>query len=302
MNTFVKNETSKAAGKIKMLQTKNAKYESIFKEIKRKEHEKNQNADIYALTNKLEVVENEMNLSKIFGSEGGQDANNKIMNILSEKASQLHYDPDFDPHTKDTADHLQEILGTMYTMTGSTNSLLQLNKLEQSNFRLEDLEKEFMSKIKGAQFSAAKSIASILINKDKFKDMEIQTGDAPLKDEFEALQHEYTQLEKQYNVTKSSLDHIENKFKAMKKSHEEERIRWSIREKEIAKIEFRTKEYERKYKQSQAQHTTHKVKIKELGTEVDQKRVKVQDLEIELGKQKSYYESNDYIIKVPDYF
>ena len=259
MITFLTNETSKAMKKIEMLLNKNRHYERIFNEIKKKEEEDNKYADIILIKNKLDFVENEISISKIFEADKQDEAHKSFLNALGEK---------LDPNSKDAVSQLQEILSTMYNLTHSNSSLLQLNPLERPNFKMDDWEKEFMSKMKGAQFSAAKSIVGMLKNKDKFKDSETQTEEDPLKEMYKELEQSFEKLQRRYNSQKDSLDHIQLRYNAMKKSHEEERHRWINREKEMVKIETKQKEIELKFKQAKSEETGFKYKIKELGADI----------------------------------
>ena len=84
----------------------------------------------------------------------------------------------------------------------------------------------------------------------------------------------------------------------MKKSHEEERHRWTNREKKMVKIETKQKEIEHKFKQAKSEEAGFRYKIKELDTDIVKKDHTIVGLEAKISKRNDYYEINEYIIHV----
>lgn len=70
MNKYLSN--------INLLQAKNKQYERIFEEIKKRDENKHKFTDIYDMIKKLDIVENEMNISKLFNEEKHSSLDNLV--------------------------------------------------------------------------------------------------------------------------------------------------------------------------------------------------------------------------------
>lgn len=290
MKTLLDTEFTKYENRISALLKKNKQYENLFNEIRKKEENLNKYANIFEMNNKLDSVESEISISKIFQNRKVEESEQKS------KHSDSALD-DADQTSKDTVTQLQEILAAMYNMTGPSSNIFSLAPIEKSNFKMDEFQKEFMSKMKGAQFSAAKSLFEIMTNKSKFREMSIQTETDAVSIELEELKLLHEKLQRKFDSQLESLNHVTHKFNSMKVAHDEERRRWIYKESEITQIQNQTQEIERKYKQAKSEESSYKYKIKELAVENTQKEVRIVELQDTIVKQQTYYESSDYIIK-----
>ena len=68
------------------------------------------------------------------------------------------------------------MLAQIYSLKGAAN-LLKTSNSEKSSFKLDDWEKDIISKLKTTHFGAAKTMMGIIFNKEKFRNIEIQTED-----------------------------------------------------------------------------------------------------------------------------
>ena len=72
------NEMNKYILKISMLQTKNQQFEKLFEEIKKRDENRNKFTDVYEMKKKLDIMENEIGISKLFID----DKHNSIEKLL----------------------------------------------------------------------------------------------------------------------------------------------------------------------------------------------------------------------------
>lgn len=278
--------------KLNLLIKKNQKYEQIFDEIKKKEASQSHFADILAMKDKLDFVEKEISFSEIF--KKGKQNDDPLISLIAGKAEQLNNE-DFDLNPKDALSHLQEILAAMYSIKGGA-ALLNILPKEHSDFKLEDWEKDFINKLKGAQFSTAKSVMNLVTNRDKFREVETQTELDPLKELVTKMREEHDKLTKEFALQNQTLEHTQKKLIQMRKSHDEERKRWAARDAAMSKVENEHKELEMKYRHSKTLELDIQLKLHQLTQEVEKREQNLKQMETDFKKQTEYFNSNDYII------
>ena len=266
--------------KINLLIKKNQHYEHIFNEIKKKEASQSHFADILAMKDKLDFVEKEISISDIFKKDTQND--DSLMNLIAEKAEMLGNDG-FNINSQGAHSYLQEILTTMYSIKGGA-ALLNILPKEDSDFKLEDWEKDFINKLKGAQFSTAKSIMSLVTNRDKFREAETQTGLDPLKELISNLREEHDKLLQDFELQTQTLEHTQKKLIQIRKSHDEERKRWAARDAVMSKVENEHKELELKYRHSKTIELDMKLKLHHLAQEVERKEQNYKQIEADFQR------------------
>ncbi|CAI2367447.1 unnamed protein product [Moneuplotes crassus] len=288
LKNFHVNEMTKYTARITLLSQKNKLYEKLLQTYKDKEGFVH--TDIIGMKNKLDSVEKEMGISDIFKNSSDQDSN--LLKILTKKKNEINQEIS----REETVNGLQEIFSAMVSMKGS-GELLNTLTSKDFDFDVENWEDSMLEALKNAQFGAAKSVVGVIKNRDKFSEIEVQTEEDPLKDEFTALTQKFTLLQEDFKIQKEALEYANKNSSQRRTILEEAKKEWKAKELEYKQFETQRKELETRIQKSKEYELEFYRKIAKLTGEVDQKDKQIFEAEVRFNRKIKHMESDEYVIK-----
>lgn len=288
LKEFHISEMTKYNAKLNALENKERVYQKIIESYKEKEQFKH--TDILGLNKKLDTMEKEINISSIFKKE--TDQQKAFIRALEEKAMEL----DYEGKPKNASRSLHEIFKALISVKHGSGLLQTLGE-DSVDFDIENWEGHLLQNFKKSQFGTAKSVVDIFTNRDKFKEVSIQTENDPMKKAYRELEHKYEQLQMDFRKQKDALDYANKKTHEKRLSIDEEKEKLRKKELELEKMREQYHEAEAKLKKNQHFELEFHRKIARLQNEVERKHRQMVESESSYKEKIQKMESDEYILE-----